>query len=447
MNSLASCSRAKPFILFSTTLMLVLFARGSVRAQDLDDVSFAGTVAGQNGAVLPGATVTATLLSTKSERTATTDGEGCYRLVELQPGAYSLRAARTGFAAEERTGITTVAGQSVRLDFTLRPASLVAEQTVVSERDAPAVDTTRTVTGGTVTREELESLPAVTRSPLDLVFTLAGITEEPLSTRDVAEDRDAGGRASLQRTATTPEEAGVFALAGGAAYSNNITVDGLDDNDDRAARERFQPSAEAVEEVQVITNQFSAEYGRASGGRVNIRTRAGTNALRGRLFYFFRDESLNANTWSNNRRGLKRLPLQEHDPGFTLGGPVRLPKNIFGPFGYDGHDRTFFFGAFEHDSVLDSTLIDALVPVEQNASFPLPRPTALVGRRFEPSATPPDAPAELAPFVQRVSTPLRAHTLPARLGHNYTGTHNAAFLLQLGRSKNLRQFGGGLRPT
>lgn len=446
MNRLASRFRAKPLVLFSISLMLIFFAcRAGARAQDLDAVSFGGTVSDQNGAVVPGANVTATLLETKSSRAAVSDGEGRYRLVELPPGEYALRAERAGFAAEERKGIVTVAGQSVRLDFTLRPADLLAEQTVVSVSQAPPVDTTRTVVGGRVTREELERLPVVTRSPLDFVFTLGGVTEEPLSTRDVAEDRDPRGRASIQSSATTPEEAGVFALAGGPAYSNNITIDGLDDNDDRAARERFQPSVEAVAEVQVITNQFSAEYGRASGGRVNLRTRGGTDTLRGRLFYFFRDESLNANTWANNRRGLKRLPLQEHNPGFTLGGPLVLPERFFGPLGYDGHGRTFFFVADERDSVLDSTLIDALVPVAQNASFLLPRPTTLASRRFEPAATPPNSPAELAPFVERVSTPLRAHTLTARLDHNFTQTHNGTFLLQLGRSKNQRQFGGGLR--
>jgi outer membrane receptor protein involved in Fe transport len=464
MSLPASFCHSKPFVfsnstraLFITALALAVFAHAATaravatvvaacaRAQDLDNVSFVGTVTDQNGAVVPGASVTATLLSTKSSRAATTDGEGRYRLVELQPGAYSLRVERAGFATEERANVSTVAGQSVRLDFTLRPAGPSAEQTVVSERDAPAVDTTRTVTGGTLTREEVERLPVVTRSPLDLVFLLGGVTEEPLSVRDVAEDRNANARASVQPAATTPEEAGTFALAGGAAYSNNITVDGLDDNDDRAARERFQPSAEAVEEVQVITNQFSAEYGRASGGRVNIRTRAGTNEFHGRGFYFFRDESLNANSWLNNKRGLKRLPLQEHDPGFTFGGPVRLPKIFFAPRGYDGHDRTFFFVAFEKNSVLDSTLIDTLVPVLQNNSFPLPRPTTLAGRRFEPSATAPDAPAELAPFVERVSTPLRAYTLSARLDHNYTQAHNGTFLFQSARSKNLRQFNGGLR--
>ena len=158
-------------------------------------------------------------------------------------------------------------------------------------------------------------MPIATRSVLDLLFTLPGVTEEPLSTRDLAEDRNINH-------ANTPEEAGTFSLAGAPAYSNNLTIDGLDNNDDRAARERFQPSLEAVAEVQVITNQFSAEYGRASGGRVNLRTRSGSKQFHGRGFYFFRDEALNANTFRNNSLGVPRLPLQEHVGGFTLGGPL-----------------------------------------------------------------------------------------------------------------------------
>ena len=432
------------------TYSLFLFAALSsssalpARAQDLDDVTVSGRVADERGAVVAGATVTATHVATKADRKVSTDGEGLYRLVELQPGAYTLRATAAGFAVEERVGINAVAGQHVRLDFALRPAGVTGEAVVVSEGDAPPVDTTRTVVGGTLTRAEAESLPLPSRSPLDLIFLLPGVTEEPLSTRDVAEDRDPSGRASRERAATTPEEAGVFTLSGGQAYSNNVTIDGLDNNDDRAARERFQPSVEAVEEVQVITNQFSAEYGRGSGGRINLRTRGGSNVLRGRLFYFFRDESLDANSWNNNRRGLKRLPFQQHTPGFTLGGPLVLPRQ-FGPLGYDGRDRTFFFAAYEYDTVLDSTLIDTLVPVNQNPSFPLPAPTALAGRRREPSATPPNSPAELAPFVEVVNTPSRSHTLTARLDHKFTDAHNGSLLLQLGRLKNLRQFGGGLR--
>lgn len=210
-------------------------------AQDLDDVSVSGSVSDQHGAVVPGARVTATHAATKATRAAVTDGEGRYRLVELSPGVYSLRVAREGFAPEETAGLELNAGRAARLDFTLRPAGLDEAQTTVSERDAPPVDTTRTIVGATLAREEIESLPTFTRSPLDFVFTLGGVAEEPLSTRDVAEDRDASGRGSIERAATTPEEAGAFSLAGGPAYSNNVTIDGLDNNDDRSARERLQP--------------------------------------------------------------------------------------------------------------------------------------------------------------------------------------------------------------
>jgi outer membrane receptor protein involved in Fe transport len=107
--------------------------------------------------------------------------------------------------------------------------------------------------------------------------------------------------------------------------------------------------------------------------------------------------------------------------------------------------RTFFFVAYEYDILLDSALIDALVPVEQNPSFPLPAPTTLAGRRFEPSATAPNSAAELAPFVKQISTPSRNQTFTARVDHNFNETHNGSFLYQLGRLRNLRQFGGGLR--
>jgi hypothetical protein len=174
--------------------------------------------------------------------------------------------------------------------------------------------------------------------------------------------------------------------------------------------------------VQVITNQFSAEYGRASGGRINLRTRGGASDLRGRLFYFFEDESLNANTWNNNRRGLPRLPFQQHTPGFTLGGPLRLPRPL-GPPPCDGRGRTFFFVAYEYDTVLDSTLIDALVPVGQNPRFPLPAPTTLAARRREPSATPPNEPAELAPPLELVHAP--PHRAPATLPVEIASAENS----------------------
>jgi Carboxypeptidase regulatory-like domain/TonB-dependent Receptor Plug Domain/TonB dependent receptor len=398
-----------------------------VGAQDLDNVTFTGRITDQNNAVIPGAAVSALLVKNGIERTAIADADGRYRLIQLEPGVYNLKVSFKGFATAEKARLTTIAGQNVQLDFVLQPASITATAVVINETDTPAVDTSRTVVGGTVTSYEVEALPVVTRSPLDLIFTLPGVSEEALSTRDLAEDRNSN-------PANTPEESGTFSLSGGPGYSNNITIDGLDNNDDRAARERFQPSLEAVEEVQVITNQFSAEYGRASGGRINIRTRGGSNQYRGRAFFFFRDDILNANTSNNQARGLSRLPLEQHNPGFTLSGPVRLPI-------YDGRQRTFFFAAYEYDTTLDSAVVDTLVPIQQNPLFPIPSPTitdrAVIGElRFA---------AGIAPFISNVSTPAKNHIVTTRVDHTFSNTHNGSVLYQLGRLSNLRQFGGGNR--
>src|SRR5215510_9049830 len=402
------------------TLLTILLFTFNVNAQDLDTVTIAGRVMDQNGAVVPGAEVQATLVKTRLKRTTTTDAEGRYRLIQLEPGIYVMRVSFSGFASQELTNIPTVSGQSLVLDATLLPADIVIEPVVISDASAPVVDTKRTIVGATLTALETESLPNVTRSVLDLLFTLPGVTEEPLSTRDLAEDRDANH-------ANTPEEAGTFSLAGAPAYSNNLTIDGLDNNDDRAARERFQPSLEAIAEVQVITNQFSAEYGRASGGRVNLRTRSGSKQFHGRGFYFFEDEALDANTFRNNSLGIPRLPLQEHVMGFTLGGP------LFG--------KTVFFTSYELNKVLDSALIDTLVPVRQNPKFLLPAPTNLNRRRLEDAN---DA-TEVAPFVSSVSTPMKNTSITARVDHQFGPMHNASFVYQAGRFINLRQFGGGNR--
>ena len=419
------------FRLMPALSLLFCFA-APVLAQDLDNVTISGKVTDQNGARIPAAAVSAILVKTKVERTVVADVEGRYKLIQLEPGVYTLKASFTNFATEEKTELTTIAGQNVQLDFMLKPAGVTAETVVVSPADAPQVDTTRTVVGGTVTTREVESLPVATRSPLDLIFTLCGVSEEPLSTRDLADDRTSAR--------STPEEAGNFSLSGAPAYSNNITIDGLDNNDDRAARERFTPSLDAVEEVQVIRNQFAAEYGRASGGRINLRTRGGSNNFHGRAYDFYRNDIFNANTFNNKRLGLPRLPFEEHDPGVTFSGPIAIPHI------YSGRDRTHFFSAYEYDTILDSTTIDTLVPIDRNSLFPLPPPTNPDLKRPEnPSAPALIATNGIAPFIELVSTPQRNHIFTTRVDHKFADLHNGQVLYQLGRFTNLRQFGGGSR--
>ena len=407
------------------TICLFTFNFQNIHAQDLDTVSIAGRIMDQNGAVIQGAEIQAKLIKTGLTRSTTSDGEGRYRLIQLEPGTYTIRVSVPGFALQETTDVATASGQNLQHDATLIPSDVVVAPVVITDSDARIIDTKRTVVGATLTARDTELLPINTRSVLDLLFTLPGVTEEPISTRDLAEDRNTNH-------ANTPEEAGTFSLAGAPAYSNNLTIDGLDNNDDRSARERFQPSLEAVAEVQVITNQFSAEYGRASGGRVNLRTRSGSKEFHGRAFYYFRDEALDANSFRNNSLGLPRLPLQEHVGGFTFGGPFK------------GLKETVFFTSYEMDKVFDSALIDTLVPVKQSMLFSLPAPTRLDRTRIEDTNTP-ALPAEVAPFVSSISTPSKNTSITARVDRQFGPMHNAAFVYQAGRFINLRQFGGGNR--
>lgn len=416
-----------PFVSKSIRLfyLLTIFALSCfhANAQDLDDVTISGNVIDQNGACVAGATIRAKFITTAKERTIVADASGRYRFVELEPGMYELIASYRNFQDTTVKDLKMIAAQNVQLDITLYPQG-VNVTTVIGADDVPLVDTTRTVVGGTIMKREVEELPNNTRSPLDLVLLLGGVTEEPLSNRDLAEDKGTRGQSGPSRT---PEEAGIFALSGGTAYSNNLTIDGLDNNDDRAASFRFLPSLEAVEEVQVINSQFSAEYGRASGGRTNLRLSSGTKRYSGRMFYFYKDESLNANTWRNNQRGIHRPAFQDNTPGFTFGGPI--------PFSYF-KNKTYFFTSYEYNNIAEDTIIDTYVPVAQNSTFPLPQPT-VSGVTFN------DGGALISPYIQGVGTPLRNHTFFARIDHNFSKSNSIKFDYQRGRRRDFRQFSGG----
>ena len=421
-----SPSRLALCLLFLLTLGLNSFA------QDLDNVTIGGKVTDSNGAPVVGATVTAIESQTGARRNVTSNDEGRYLIVNLKPGVYTVQTTVNGFSQKEKSDIFTVAGQAVQLDFQLSPAGVTASTTVTgSGDDAAPVDTTRIVVGSTVSSREIEELPNPSRNPLDLVLTLGGTTEEALSTKDLAEDRNSNPR-------STPLENGNFSISGGAAYSNNITIDGFDNNDDRSARDRFQPSLEAVQEVQVIRNQFSAEYGRASGGRVNLLLRSGTNKFRGRAYMFFRDDNLNANSWYNNSRSIPRLSFSDYNPGLLFSGPVVLPKI------YDGHNRTFFSVSYEYDDFRDTTLVDTWIPLTANSRFTLPMPNGTDQRCDAPSSPPAPCAAgvgAIAEYTSLLATPNRSHILTTKIDHRLFEGNNLTFGWQFSRRKNRRTSG------
>src|SRR5437016_1813004 len=124
------CSSRKLILLLVLASFSVIVS--PLVAQDLDNITIAGRVTDQNGAVIPGTTIAATLVKTRVERTVVTDGDGSYKLIQLEPGVYKIKASFTNFATEEKTNLTTIAGQNVKLHFTLKPASLTTYAVIVN---------------------------------------------------------------------------------------------------------------------------------------------------------------------------------------------------------------------------------------------------------------------------------------------------------------------------
>jgi hypothetical protein len=405
------CKTAVRFFVF---VFLIFVSLQTTGADDLDNIIFEGVIYDGANAAVASVKVVARQATTFVERSAVTDGHGRYRITFTEPGTYDLRVLAAGFKPQERKGIEALTGRKIVIDFSLSPES-INEQITVTQSGAPLVDTSRTVVGDTVERRELDSLPVISRDPLQLIFLLGGATEAPLSTSELADE----GRGQFVRNA--PEEAGIFSLTGAPATSNNLTIDGLDNNDDRGARERIRLSPEAISEVQIITNQYAAEYGRASGGRVNLRTRGGANHYRGEAYFYFGDEALNANTYYRNARGLKRVPQSEFREGGTFSGPLVKQKH-------------FFFATFERLDVTDFAEVNTLVPVQTNPLFPLPKPNK-----------PPVDGSNVGLLLEEISTPESVNTVNTRVDVNFTQLHNASVRFDISRGANNRGFTGGSR--
>ncbi len=221
---------------FPFALFFCLFATVGFATDDLDHIGFEGVVKDSNQNAIVNAKVFVKHSASNSERNTTTNKEGRYRLTLLPPGRYELRIEAAGFQSVKLGNLDVPAGTTLRRDFLLSPATIAEQIVINAETSQPLVDTSRTVVGGTVTQKQIDALPVESRNPLDLIFTLAGTAPPALSEKDLAE----GDRSDNFRR--TPEESGVFSLTGGTPFSNNLTIEGLDNNDDRAARERFSAS-------------------------------------------------------------------------------------------------------------------------------------------------------------------------------------------------------------
>jgi len=273
--------------------------------------SIYGVVRDASGGVLPGATVTATSPALQRESvSAVTNDAGAYRLSLLPAGLYAVRVDLAGFSPVSRTEIPVAVNQEVALDLTLDVAA-VAETVEVSAA-SPLVEPTRADLTSRVSTDTIDALPLNGRNFEDLIALVPGAKSLPSSQQG--------------------EEVSIFGERGSAI---SYVVDGADNNDplNGGAFQRF--TQDSIQEFEVITTGYEAEFGRAQGGVINIITRSGTNEFSGSAFGFFRDDSMD----SSNVEGQEPPTLERQQWGGTLGGPIVS-------------DKAFFFGSFE---VLDET--------------------------------------------------------------------------------------------
>ena len=278
-----------------------------------------GTVLDASEAAVPNAQITARNVNTGLERAVTSGELGLYTIPLLPVGDYEVTAKAQGFNESKAGPVRVGVGQLVTVELKLSIGA-VTEQVKV-EAEAALIETTRTSVANTIGDAQISNLGLNGRDFLNFILLTPGVT------------RDVRG--------------GDLSFGGQRGTLNNLQVDGSDNNNNfygqalgrtGTGRAPYQFSVDSVEEFQVNSSSYSAEFGRAGGAVINVVTKSGTNDFHGSAFEFFRDRYLNANTWINNSQNRPRQPFHVNQFGATFGGPIVKNKDFFF-FNYDGQRR------------------------------------------------------------------------------------------------------------
>jgi outer membrane receptor protein involved in Fe transport len=292
-----------------------------------------GRVIDEQGAVRPGVTVTVKAAGSQAGgRTIVTDDTGTFTFTTLQPGDYDVTAQATGFRTWQSKVVIPIGG-TVTLEVKL-PVGGVTERIEVESRISQVnLKTQEVITR--VNADQIANLPTITRNPYDLV-ALAG----NVSAGDPVNDG-----AVLFR--------GVgFAINGQRTASVNVLLDGSANNDEFTSAVGQSVPLDSVQEFSVISSSFSAQYGRAGGGIVNVATKSGSNVFHGKASTYYRSSALSALNFDNKERGLPKGDFTRHQPGFSLGGPIE-------------RDRMYFFSSYESIRVRSTDQLLTFVPTAE----------------------------------------------------------------------------------
>jgi hypothetical protein len=296
--------------------MLALLG-GSYAAAQLTTGTVSGTVVDQTGGAVPGATISAKNTETGSTRTTVTGPTGRYELPNLPIGMYEISATSAGFQTSVRGGVSLSVGQNAVVNHSLQVGN-VAEQVTVTGEVSLVETTTATVTQ-LVDEKKVEELPLRDRDLTQLAFLQPGVIKSP------------AGRSAFGGLGDK------MIIAGARGTQNLFLLDGVSNTDlsnNPQGASGTYTGAETVQEFQIITNNYSAEYQSAAGGIVSAVTKSGTNTLHGSGFWTLRNDNMDANSWSNNRDNLNKREFKRNQFGGSLGGPIL-------------RDKTFFFGSYE----------------------------------------------------------------------------------------------------
>ena len=312
-------------------LTIALFLPLAVLAQTSGSIT--GEVKDQSGAAAPNAAVTATNSKTNVARSTATNTDGIYSFPDLTPGTYEVKVVAPGFATIAKTNIELQVQQTARVDFSLSVGQ--SAQTVEVSASATSLDTETATVGTLIEEKRISELPLNGRNFFSLVALAPNVAFGFLPAQQ------ASGRLGGTRSTLT------MSLSGARATWANYTLDGITNTDVDFNTYILLPSVEALQEFKVQSGVYPAEFGREAG-QVNVSTKPGTNQYHGTLFEFLRNNVLdaraydfNSSTRSATNPSPASQPYRQNQYGFTLGGPIQIPKL------YDGRNRLFFMSNFE----------------------------------------------------------------------------------------------------
>jgi hypothetical protein len=304
--------------------------------------SLHGVVSDAKGAVLPGATVRIYDSQTGFTRTVTSGGDGVYQFLQIPPATYALTVTASGFAVIKRESVTLLVNSPASLNFTMQVEG--ASVTVEVTSEAPLVNTQDASIGNAFTERQLQRLPSEGRDPVSILSLQPGVTFIG-SDKQIDQTNDSRGGS----------------VSGARSDQTNITLDGLDDNEQlngNAFQGALRATLDSIQEFRVTTSNGNADEGRSSGGQVSLVTKSGTNSFHGSVYEYNRSSIGEANDWFNEAAqvgaGLpnKAPHLIRNTFGATFGGPLKK-------------DRAFFFLAYEGQRKRETTQVTQTVPSDQ----------------------------------------------------------------------------------